>query len=874
MVDRPSQQAASGRVGFGVLLRSLRERALVSQEELAARSGLSVRAIGNLEQGRVAQPRGGSVRLLADALGLVGPERRWFEDAAHPLAVGPPGMSRGSSSVSQRLAPCQLPPEVADFTGRTEQVAQLGGLLASTGEGGAGAAVVVLAVAGQAGIGKTALAVHVAHRLRDRFPDGQLYVNLRGAQQQPLPATLVLGRFLRALGMDGAAIPWDAEERAALYRAWLADRRVLVVLDNAASEAQARPLLPGTTGCGVLVTSRARLAGLEGARLVHLDVLEEPAAVELLGRIVGAERVAAEPVSAAQIVGFCGRLPLAIRVSGARLAARPGWPLARLAELLADERRRLDHLAAGDLEVRASLALSYQALTIEQQRALRRLGLLEVGDFSAWLAGPLLGVGHDQAEELVDGLADAQLLDLAAVDPNGASRYRFHDLVRLYARERSAAEDNHQERRVAVAGVTAGWLALAEQADAGLPINANVVSFGGAARWLFPRALVARLLADPVAWFERERANLLAAVEVAAAAGLEESAWELVGCMTSFLLLRSYWASLDTVQERVLAACQQAANRRGEAALLCARGGHLTEAGHSTVSLTQGQAMLTRALAIFRELDDQRGQAKALHAQSALERRVGQHLRPAALASAVDHAQQALRLARAIGDHGTEADALIALGRAYQDLGRYQEAAAALQEARGLVEQLGARRDLAIVMWQLAMPAGDTGRPGAAAALLNDSLAIARELGDWRGQAELLLELSKLRSDQGRLEEAQALLAAATDLWPPQVQGPGFRAQVLDELGRLRTRQRRYDQAIRHLTEAASLWQQLGAHASHARTLTVLGDALATAGHRQEARAARHQARALQQHEPPSAPQAGPAGNPPEPQVRTARTRR
>jgi tetratricopeptide (TPR) repeat protein len=830
----------------------LRERALVSQEELAARAGLSVRAIGNLEQGRVAQPRGESVRLLADALGLVGPERQRFEDAARqrfedagrPLPDRLPGASTGS----QRLGPCQLPPAVADFTGRADQVTQLGGLLASTGDGGA--AVVVSAVAGQAGIGKTALAIRVAHQLRDRFPDGQLYVNLRGAQQQSLPAALVLARFLRALGMDGAAIPPDVEEREALYRALLADRRVLVVLDNAASEAQVRPLLPGTPGCGVLVTSRARLAGLEGARLIDLDVLEESQALELLGRIVGAERVAAELEAAARIVGFCGRLPLAIRVAGARLATRPGWPLTNLAELLADERRRLDQLAAGDLEVRASLALSYQALSGTQQRALRLLGLLEVGDFSAWLAGPLLRVGHGQAEALVEGLADAQLLDLAAVDPGGASRYRFHDLVRLYARERAAAEDDQEARRVAVAGVTAGWMALAEQADARLPVAAFVVTFGGAARWLFPRALVERLLADPLAWFELERANLLATVEMAAAAGLEEPAWELVGCVTSFLLLRSYLASLDAVQGRALAACRQAGNRRGEAAILCARGGHLTEAGHSIISLTEGEVMLTRALAIFQDLDDQHGQAKVLHALSALERRVGHHLSPAALGSSVDHAQQALQLARAIGDHDTEADALIALGRALQNLGWHQEAAAALEEARGLVEQLGARRDLAIVLYHLGVQARETARLSEAAVLLNESLAIARELDDWRGQAQLMLELSKLASEQGQLEDAEALLAAATELWPTQVQGRGFRAQVLDELGRLRTRQGRDDQAIRHLTEAASLWRELGAHASRARTLALLGDALAAAGHHDRASTTRQQARALQQHDP------------------------
>jgi tetratricopeptide (TPR) repeat protein len=309
--------------------------------------------------------------------------------------------------------------------------------------------------------------------------------------------------------------------------------------------------------------------------------------------------------------------------------------------------------------------------------------------------------------------------------------------------------------------------------------------------------------------------------------------------VTSFFMLRSYWASLDAVQERALAACQQAGNRRGEAALLCVRGGHLTEAGHSTVGLTEGQAMLGRALAIFRDLEDDRGQ-----------RRVGRHLRPAALGLAVDHAQQALQLARAIGDHDSEADALIALGRVYQELARYREAAAALQEARGLVERLGARRDLAIVIFHLGVQARDTGRPTEAAALLNESMAIARELDDWRGEAQLLLELGKLHSDQGRLEEAEALLAAATDLWPPQVQGSGFRALVLDELGRLRIHQGRYDQAIGHLTEAANLWQQLGATASQVRTLTVLGDALGAAGHPYRARTARQQAHALQQHDP------------------------
>jgi hypothetical protein len=219
---------------------------------------------------------------------------------------------------------------VADFTGRSDQVALVRELLCGTAAVRP-ATVVVSAMAGKAGVGKTALAIHVAHQLRELFPDGQLYVNLHGAEPHPVEAAAVLARFLRSLGLDGAMIPVDQDEREALYWACLADRRVLVVLDDAASEAQVRPLLPGTSGCAVLITSRARLVGLEGARLLDLEVLQTGQAVELLARIVGAGRVAAEPDAAAAIVDYCGRLPLAVRIAGARLAARRHWSLGQLA---------------------------------------------------------------------------------------------------------------------------------------------------------------------------------------------------------------------------------------------------------------------------------------------------------------------------------------------------------------------------------------------------------------------------------------------------------------------------------------------------------------------------------------------------------------
>ncbi|HSO56430.1 MAG TPA: helix-turn-helix domain-containing protein, partial [Actinomycetes bacterium] len=346
MAERPSQPTRPARAGFGTLLRAHRTRLPLTQEELAERAGLSERTLRNLEGGRIHRPYPDTIRRLADALNLTGEERLDFEGAARQV-TGPLGP-----------VPCQLPPDVADFTGRAREVAGLRArFTAASGDPGPADAVVLSAVAGKAGVGKTALAVHVAHQLRvgGQFPDGQLYVNLRGAEQRPLDPAAVLARFLRALGVRGPAVPEDLEEREAMYRARLADRRVLVVLDNAASEAQVRPLLPGGPGCAVLVTSRRRLSGLEGARLVELEVLTPRQAMELLSRVVGATRTAAEPEAATAIVAYCGYLPLAVRIAGAKLAARRRWSLRRLADRLADERGRLSELSAGDLEVRASL---------------------------------------------------------------------------------------------------------------------------------------------------------------------------------------------------------------------------------------------------------------------------------------------------------------------------------------------------------------------------------------------------------------------------------------------------------------------------------------------------------------------------------------
>ncbi|MFB7375216.1 BTAD domain-containing putative transcriptional regulator [Streptomyces sp. NPDC056222] len=349
--------------------------------------------------------------------------------------------------------PAQLPATVPDFTGRNSFVRDLGKRL-STAEG---SVMAVSALAGIGGVGKTTLAVHVAHEARPHFPDGQLYVDLQGAGARAAAPETVLGAFLRALGTPDSAIPDSLDERAALYRSTLDGRRVLVLLDNARDAAQIRPLLPGTAGCAALVTSRIRMVDLAGAHLVDLDVMSPEEALQLFTRIVGAERVSAEREAALDVVAACGFLPLAIRIAASRLAARRTWTVAVLAAKLADERRRLDELQAGDLAVKATFELGYGQLEPAQARAFRLLGLADGPDISLAAAAAVLDLELHATEDLLEALVDTSLLESAA-----PGRYRYHDLVRLYAR--ACAERDEQppvERELALSRLLDFYLSTA-----------------------------------------------------------------------------------------------------------------------------------------------------------------------------------------------------------------------------------------------------------------------------------------------------------------------------------------------------------------------------------------------------------------------------
>lgn len=426
----------TGPDAFGPLLRACRRTARLTLEELAEASGLSARAISDMERGRSLGPQARSVLAIAEALRLSGTER------ARLLAAAKAGRL-GAAGAWSAAGHGELPRSVADFTGRGAELDRISALLGRPA--GAGAATVVL-VSGPPGVGKTGLAVHAAHGLGRQFPDGAFFVDLRGLDSQPLASSTALSRLARALGTSEAAVPPDRRDRAGHYRALLQNKRALIVLDNAVDEAQVRPLLPAGGRSLTLITSRRLLSGLEGVRRLHLGPLSPADASGLLRAILDRTGADLPDLAVADVARLCGHLPLALRIAGDRLLGGPDRTAADLADRLRPEEHRLDQLVAGDQSVAAAFGLSYRQLSGPAQRAFRRLALVPGADFAAPLAAVLAGTDPADAEDALDELVELGLLETAP-----GSRYRFHDLVRLFARERLAAEEPVADRDAAAA---------------------------------------------------------------------------------------------------------------------------------------------------------------------------------------------------------------------------------------------------------------------------------------------------------------------------------------------------------------------------------------------------------------------------------------
>lgn len=547
----------------GALIRGYRQRALLTQEQLAARTGLSVRTIRRLESDGLRQPRAATIRVLAERSGFTPDERRLLLAAAPdgPPADRPAPRPAAPLEEPGHPAPAgrdELPADLTDFTGRTELVDKIVGALVDPGGAPGRGATRIVGISGPAGVGKTALAIRVGHLLGSRFPDGRLYLDLRGMEDRPLPVDEALGRLLGWSTGAAAALPTDPDGRAALFRSSVAHRRVLLILDNAHCEAQVRRLLPGGPGCAVLLTSRGPLAALDGMTGFDLDVFPFDDALRLLSRIIGPDRLATDPAAAAEITQLCGSLPLAIRIAGSRLAARPHWSLRRMADQLVDEGVRLDALSVGDRAVRVSIGLSYQALGPVSRRLFCLLGVLTDTDIPFWVAAALLDLPGDAVEALVEGLVDARLLEVCGGSP---ARYSMHSLVRLYARERAGTDCPVDEVTRAAQRVIGGWLNLAERVENHLPGRLPRLGSGAGPRTAVPAGVVAEAVADPVRWFERDRLVLTAAVELACRLGLDELAGDLAGCVGRYLELRGDFDQWQDLLERALVTARSAGNR-------------------------------------------------------------------------------------------------------------------------------------------------------------------------------------------------------------------------------------------------------------------------------------------------------------------------
>ncbi len=518
----------------------------------------------------------------------------------------------------------QLPPDIADFTGRREQLKEVTALLTRAAKGRA-PAVAISAVAGMPGVGKSALAIHAAHCLKAHFPDAQLYINLRGTEGQPLDPSEALAAFLRALGVDDHFIPKDLDGRVNLYRSLLESGRALVLLDNAHDEAQVRPLLPGSPTCAVLITSRRRLTALEGAVLLDLEVMTGDEALKLLERLAGRERIQAEPEAARRIADLCGRLPLALRIAGGTLRGKRHWTLAGYAGELADERGRLERLRLGDLEVRASFALSYRDLAPADARLFRRLGLLAGPDFAPEIAAALLDAAPEAAREGVERLVDAQLLE-----PAGGGRYRFHDLVRLFARERLEEEEPVAEQQAARLRA-ARWLnEEAEKWDAMLrPDEARRARARAAAEATGRKVeeIEQAITQEALTAFERERENLRAAVEWAHAAQEWGLVVRLAGNLAKFYGIRSLWADWAETHELALKAARQSGDRHGKALTLMNLGNVYLQQGRWEEAI----GMYEQAQATFRALGDRHGEGQTLANMGLLYEQQGQKQKAVAL---------------------------------------------------------------------------------------------------------------------------------------------------------------------------------------------------------------------------------------------------
>ncbi|HEU5416565.1 MAG TPA: BTAD domain-containing putative transcriptional regulator [Streptosporangiaceae bacterium] len=750
-----------------------------------------------------------------------------------PGDTGPGGTGPGGGAAGP--VPAQLPPAAAGFAGRAEALAGLDRQLAARPPAGP-----IVVIAGTAGVGKTALAVHWAHQHRETFGDGQLYVNLAGyAPGSPMPPERALAGFLRALGVSAERIPLEADEASALYRSLLADRRVLVVLDNARGPDQVRPLLPGGPGCMTVITSRDRLDGLtvrEGAQSLILPVLRTDEALALLAGLLGAPRTGADPVAVAEVAALCARLPLALRIAAAHLTRHPDQPVASLVAELREGNRLAVLSVAGDEQsaVRAAFDLSYATLSPGSRQLFQLVGLHPGADLSVHAAAALAGLDVAQARAVLADLTSAHLVDEPA-----AGRFAVHDLLRLYAGERAAREASAADREAAAARLCEFYLRAADAAARvlhphmqRLPLPAK---YGAPAAGAGAPATVLGLAthAGALAWLEAERPNLVAIVTWAGEHGPREPAWLIADAMRGYFWMRRYATDWLAVAEAGLAAA--AAGPQPEHQAMAAA--HL--------SLAQAQRWLTRYPAAASHLIQARDLAGAAGwpqgAAAALGSLANVYRDQGRLTEAAEHHRQARDIYRQTGGRGGEATSLGNLGNVLLELGRPAEAVDCLARALALYREIGARHAEGNMLNSIGCAFVVSGRLEEARRHLEQALDLHRETGSREGEADDLNNLAELHLDAGQPQLARQRAAASLAL----ARESGDRRIEVDASNTLGTLARHLGDpatGLRHHTEALQSASEAGYRQGEAAALTGLALTHSDLGRPGEARAAAERA--------------------------------
>jgi len=756
-----------------------------------------------------------SRQTLVDELGLEpGVELRRLEQA---ILLGEtdydldPGVSVPSAEPMQvTYTPAHLlPPDTADFTGGHRIVEHLQRLVAEDWTDGRDAPRII-SLFGKGGVGKSTLAIHVGHATAAAFPDGQLYARLNG-NTRPLPPTRVLERFLRALGTPAAAIPEGLEERAETFRSLVAGGRILLVLDEAADEEQVRMLLPSSEAAVVLITSRRRLANLPGASHVRCDELGTDEAVELLARIAGPSRIYAEPRQALRLVKLCGQLPLALRTAAGRLLTRPHWTVRRMVDRLSDADQRLDELSHGGLSVRTNIAQSYESLNESARRLFRLLGMLDAPDFAEWICGPLLGTDDATAEDALDALVVAQLLDVDAL-PGAAARFRLNALVRAFARERLAEEDRPEWRGEALRRVLGAWLYAAEEAHRREYGGDHTLLHGTAVRWPLAPSVRDDLLADPLAWYAAERPALVAMIGQGADAGADDVCWDLALSTVTLFEAHSHFDDWRLTHDVALAAVRRAGNRLGEAAMLYSLGALAV----AEYRLADATSSLLAAGSLFTELGVLHGRALVLRNLAFVDRVEG---RPA---QARARYEQALAWLRELGDVVGQAHVMSGLAELALAAGDRHGAIDQLTEALALAKGHSRRMEA-----QLTYRLGEAGLTVkdivGALTSFGGVLEIATECGDRIGESYALYGLGLTQTAAGDSRRAVTTLRQAGKI---AADGRDRMVHARIDLARAEAEYALGAREVAaHLAgDVLRLFQQLGARVWQARTLRLLGD--------------------------------------------------